>query len=152
MAAEGLRELGGAARFLTGGIEGWLAAGFPTARLRADLKVPGSSRWITRERPKIDRLACPWLIRRFIDPEAQFFYTVPNQVRTDAKALDAEPYDIVDVTFSHRGPRCSFVRSSRVRLKDRVLDGGYHRARGGYRATRAVAKAPACSRSRSACR
>ena len=123
MAAEGLRELGYAARCLTGGIEGWIAAGLPTARLRADLKVPGGSRWITRERPKIDRLACPWLIRRFIDPEAQFFYTVPNQVRRDAKALEAEPYDIVDVTFSHRGPRCSFdAFLEEFELKDRVLD------------------------------
>ena len=123
MAAEGLRELGYAARFLEGGIEGWISAGFPTARLRRDLNVPGGSRWITRERPKIDRLACPWLIRRFIDPEAQFFYTVPNQVRTDAKTLDAEPYDIVDVTFSHRGPRCSFdAFLDEFELRDPVLD------------------------------
>jgi rhodanese-related sulfurtransferase len=123
MAADGLRELGYAAGFLGGGIEGWIAAEFPTVRLRADLKVPSGSRWITRERPKIDRLACPWLIRRFIDPEAQFFYTVPNRVRTDATALDAEPYDIVDVTFSHRGPRCSFdAFLEEFELKDRVLD------------------------------
>jgi hypothetical protein len=80
-------------------------------------------RWITRERPKIDRLACPWLIRRFIDPEAQFFYTPPHRVRTDAKALDAEPYDIIDVTFSHRGPRCSFdAFLEEFELQDRVLD------------------------------
>jgi rhodanese-related sulfurtransferase len=121
--AEGLRELGYAAQFLDGGIEAWIAEGFPTARLRADLKVPGGSRWITRERPKIDRLACPWLIRRFIDPEAQFFYTQPQRVRTDAKALDAEPYDIIDVTFSHRGPRCSFdAFLEEFELQDRVLD------------------------------
>jgi rhodanese-related sulfurtransferase len=121
--ADGLRELGYAAQFLDGGIEAWIAQGFPTARLRADLKVPGGSRWITRERPKIDRLACPWLIRRFIDPEAQFFYTQPHRVRTDAKALDAEPYDIIDVTFSHRGPRCSFdAFLEEFELQDRVLD------------------------------
>ena len=127
MLAAGLRpsrcELGYAARFLSVGIEGWIAARFPTVRQRADLKIPGGSRWITRERPKIDRLACPWLIRRFIDPEAQFFYTLPNRVRTDATALDAEPYDIVDVTFSHRGPRCSFdAFLEQFELDDRVLD------------------------------
>lgn len=103
-----LAELGYPARQLSAGIEGWISGDHPTVRIRADLKSPGASRWVTRERPKIDRLACPWLIRRFIDAEAQFFYTPPQRVRADAKVLGAEPYDITDVTFSHRGPRCSF--------------------------------------------
>ena len=107
-AAEALSASGFAARHLEGGIEGWIAAGHPTVKVRAEFRVPGGSRWVTRERPKIDRLACPWLIRRFIDPEAQFFYTPSHRVRADAGALGAEPYDITDVTFSHRGEHCSF--------------------------------------------
>jgi rhodanese-related sulfurtransferase len=103
-----LRSFGYSARQLEGDLEAWMAAGYATVRIRRDIKAPGGSRWITRERPKIDRLACPWLIRRFIDPEAQFFYTPSHRVRSDSKALDAEPYDIAEVTFSHRGPRCSF--------------------------------------------
>ena len=103
-----LNKLGRPARRLEGDMDAWFAAGLPTVRIRRDLQVAGPSRWITRERPKIDRLACPWLIRRFIDPEAQFFYTPSHRVRSDAKALGAEPYDIPDVTFSHRGPRCTF--------------------------------------------
>jgi rhodanese-related sulfurtransferase len=118
-----LTQLGYAAHQLTGGIEGWMAAGHATARIRAELKSPGASRWVTRERPKIDRLACPWLIRRFIDAEAQFFYTPPQRVRAEAKSLGAEPYDITDVTFSHRGPRCSFdAFLDEFDLHDPVLD------------------------------
>jgi rhodanese-related sulfurtransferase len=108
---------------LAGGIAGWIEAGYPTVRMRDELSTPGGSRWITRERPKIDRLACPWLVRRFIDPDAQFFYTPPHRVRADAKVLGAEPYDITDVTFSHRGPRCSFdAFLEEFDLHDSVLD------------------------------
>jgi len=106
--ADELNTLGYHACRLEGDLDAWLAAGYPTVRIREDLRVPGGSRWITRERPKIDRLACPWLVRRFIDAEAQFFYTPSHRVRADAKSLGAEPYDIPEVTFSHRGPRCSF--------------------------------------------
>jgi rhodanese-related sulfurtransferase len=91
-----------------GGLEAWLRAGYVTVRARTELDAPGGSRWVTRERPKIDRLACPWLIRRFIDPNASFFYTPAHRVRAEAEVLGAEPYDIADVTFSHRGARCSF--------------------------------------------
>ena len=80
-------------------------------------------RWVTRERPKIDRLACPWLVRRFIDPRASFFYTPAHQVRAESQALRAEPYDIADVTFSHRGPRCSFdAFLDEFDLHDPVID------------------------------
>lgn len=106
--ADELNALGCSARVLEGGLPAWQAAGYPSVRIRSDLHVPGASRWITRERPKIDRLACPWLVRRFIDAEAQFFYTPSHLVRADARALGAEPYDIPDVRFSHRGPRCTF--------------------------------------------
>ena len=67
-----------------------------------------NSKWVTRERPKIDRIACPWLIRRFIDPRAEFLYVPSAEVRAVAKARQAIPYDVPDVQFSHRGELCSF--------------------------------------------
>jgi rhodanese-related sulfurtransferase len=106
-----------------GGFAAWSRAGYATVRSRADLNAPGGSRWVTRERPKIDRLACPWLIRRFIDPDASFFYTPAHRVRAEAESLHAEPYDIADVTFSHRGQRCSFdAFLDEFDLHDPVLD------------------------------
>jgi rhodanese-related sulfurtransferase len=111
------------ASFLEGGFEEWIQAGHATVRARSDLNAPGGSRWVTRERPKIDRLACPWLVRRFIDPDALFFYTPAHRVRSEAEVLRAEPYDITGVTFSHRGPRCSFdAFLEEFDLHDRVLD------------------------------
>jgi hypothetical protein len=65
-------------------------------------------KWVTRERPKIDRIACPWLITRFIDPEAEFLYVAPSKVLAVAEAEGATPYDIPDVRFSHVGELCSF--------------------------------------------
>jgi len=67
-----------------------------------------STRWVTRERPKIDRIACPWLIARFIDPEAEFLYVPTSNVLSAAKETGAVPYDIPDVQFSHDGEFCSF--------------------------------------------
>lgn len=64
--------------------------------------------WVTRERPKIDRLACPWLISRFIDPAAEFLYVPADQVLDVAAATGATPYDIPGVELSHVGERCSF--------------------------------------------
>lgn len=64
--------------------------------------------WITRERPKIDRIACPWLIKRFIDPDAQIFYVPFDQVRIKARELDATPFDIPDTEFTHYEDRCTF--------------------------------------------
>jgi hypothetical protein len=64
--------------------------------------------WITRERPKIDRIACPWLITRFIDDEAVFLYVRASEVRHIAKEKGAIPYDIPDVELSHVGELCSF--------------------------------------------
>ena len=66
------------------------------------------SKWVTRERPKIDRIACPWLIRRFIDAKAQFLYVPSAQVSAVAAAESAIPYDVPGVQFSHRGELCSF--------------------------------------------
>lgn len=123
LVADALSAMGYPAFILEGGFEAWIAAGYPTIKVRADLKAPGGSRWVTRERPKIDRLACPWLVRRFIDPHASFFYTAAHQVRAEAHALRAEPYDIQDVTFSHRGRCCSFdAFLEEFDLHDPVID------------------------------
>lgn len=65
-------------------------------------------KWITRERPKIDRIACPWLIKRFIDPEAEFYFVPFEQVREQAAALQATPFDIPGVEYSHYEDRCTF--------------------------------------------
>ena len=65
-------------------------------------------KWITRERPKIDRIACPWLVSRFIDPGAQFLYVPPGDVLRVARDQDAIPYDIPGVELSHVGDLCSF--------------------------------------------
>ncbi len=65
-------------------------------------------KWITRERPKIDRIACPWLIKRFIDHEAEIIYVPFDQVKTKAQDLDAIPFDIPDVEFTHYGDECTF--------------------------------------------
>jgi hypothetical protein len=65
-------------------------------------------KWITRERPKIDRIACPWLIKKFVDEEAEFLYVPKDQVLKNAKELDAIPYDIPDVEYSHFNEFCTF--------------------------------------------
>lgn len=65
-------------------------------------------KWVTRERPKIDRIACPWLITRFIDPDAEFLYVPATEVLAVAESEQATPYDIPGVKFSHVGELCSF--------------------------------------------
>ncbi len=96
--------------YLEGGLRDWQAAGFVAVRKRPDLGVDGEriSRWVTRARPKIDRIACPWLIRRFIDPRAEFFYVPTNEVFDFAKANDAVAYDIPGAPIEHNGAACSF--------------------------------------------
>ena len=79
-------------------------------------------KWITRERPKIDRIACPWLIQRFIDPQAEFLYVPASQVLAQAAATGATPYDIPGVEMSHVGERCSFdAFIAKYRLDDPAL-------------------------------
>jgi rhodanese-related sulfurtransferase len=108
---------------LQGGIDAWISSDLPTIKVRKELGVPGRSQWVTRERPKIDRIACPWLVRRFIDPLATFHYVPAQRVRTDATVLGAQPYDIPDVTFSHRGAQCSFdAFLDEFELHDPILD------------------------------
>ena len=92
------------ARYLEGGIEAWREGGGELFKKPRN----SSSRWVTRERPKIDRIACPWLIRRFVDPDAEFLYVPTPEVRTTAEEKTAVPYDIPDVEFSHDGELCSF--------------------------------------------
>ena len=65
-------------------------------------------KWITRERPKIDRIACPWLIKKFVDSEAEFIYVPKDQVLDKAKELNAIPYDIPGAEYSHYGDGCTF--------------------------------------------
>ncbi len=65
-------------------------------------------KWITRERPKIDRIACPWLIARFIDLAAEFIFAPPADVKRLAQELDAIPFDVEGVELSHDGPLCTF--------------------------------------------
>ena len=65
-------------------------------------------KWITRERPKIDRVACPWLIARFIDTDAEFLFVPPDSVQRVANETGAIPYDVEGVELSHDGPLCSF--------------------------------------------
>jgi rhodanese-related sulfurtransferase len=92
------------ARYLEGGIEAWRETGGDISE-----KPSGAAtRWVTRERPKIDRIACPWLIRRFVDAGAEFLYVPAGEVLRAAKERHAEPYDVPDVQFSHEGERCSF--------------------------------------------
>lgn len=98
-----LQSLGMRARYLDGGFQAWTAGGGAVA------PKPGApSLWVTRERPKIDRIACPWLIRRFIDPDAKFIYVKTGDVIRVANETGALPYDIPGVTLTHREGRCSF--------------------------------------------
>ncbi|MGE5145355.1 MAG: chromate resistance protein ChrB domain-containing protein [Candidatus Eiseniibacteriota bacterium] len=109
-AAAELRSDGYDAHALQGGYEAWAAAGLPLiAKREVDRIAPGrSSLWVTRRRPKIDRVACPWLIRRFLDPEARFLFVDPDQVAEVARESGAIPFDIEGVELSHIGERCSF--------------------------------------------
>lgn len=100
-----IRASGGRAEVLEGGMDAWVAAGLPVTKVSA---LPTSRLWVTRQRPKIDRIACPWLIRRFVDPEARFLYVAPLEVAAVAERFDAIPFDIPGVNFSHRGEMCSF--------------------------------------------
>jgi rhodanese-related sulfurtransferase len=105
-----LRHHGGLARNLEGGFEAWAAAKEPLvslARLPAR-DAQGRTVWVTRGRPKIDRIACPWLIRRFVDPHAVFLFVAPPEVKMVAERFGATAFDIEDAFWSHRGPKCTF--------------------------------------------
>ena len=142
---------------LEGGFEGWKAAKLPLVNAS---KLPprdarGRTVWVTRARPKIDRIACPWLIRRFVDPNAVFLFVAPSEVVGVGERFNAAPFDIENVFWSHRGELCTFdvmieefglATPPLLRLAD-------HGARRRYRAARPRRrKRPACSRRRSGCR
>jgi len=105
-----LRGEGISAETLEGGFEGWKKAG--EVLVRTD-KIPprdanGRTLWVTRSRPKIDRIACPWLIRRFVDPNAIVLFVIAAEVMGVAERFNATPFDIEGVFWSHRGEACTF--------------------------------------------
>jgi rhodanese-related sulfurtransferase len=107
-AAAFLRDRGFNARYLIDGVEGWLAEDLPSLQKTATYDGTHATRWVTRARPKIDRIACPWLIRRFVDPFAEFHYVPAPDVLAMSEKLHAIPFDIPGVDFSHHDERCSF--------------------------------------------
>jgi rhodanese-related sulfurtransferase len=119
-AAETLRGVGIDARYLAGGIGAWVERNLPTRR-KADAR---RAQWVTRERPKTDRVACPWLIRRFIDPEAAFLYVPTENVLSTAAGTGAVAYDIPGAEpFSHDGEFCAFDAFLKVcDIRDPALD------------------------------
>ena len=109
-AAAWLRHEGAQAESLEGGLLAWADAGLPlvrTARI-PQRNAAGSTVWVTRARPKVDRIACPWLIRRFVDPSAVFLFVAASQVQAVAERFGATPFDVDGVFWSHRGEECSF--------------------------------------------
>lgn len=111
LAAARLRAIGFPVRILEGGIAAF-AKGCGLLAKKADDLPAGSDEkptiWVTRERPKIDRIACPWLIRRFVDPFAEFHFVEAKWVKDVAGEMGAIPYDIDGVQWSHRGETCTF--------------------------------------------
>lgn len=109
-----LRAHGNKAEFLAGGNVAWADAGLPLVPMATIPFTEGAqnthktTRWVTRHRPKVDRIACPWLIRRFIDPDAAFLFVAPTEVDAVAEKFDATPFDVEGTFWSHRGNLCSF--------------------------------------------
>lgn len=108
-AAALLRIAGAEAETLQGGQFAWRDAGLPMVRAEA---VPfaddGTTLWVTRQRPKIDRIACPWLIRRFVDPRARFMFVAADQVMNVAERFSATAFDVDGAPFGHDGDKCTF--------------------------------------------
>lgn len=105
-----LRHVGVEAESLEGGFEAWAAAGgLLVRRDKVPLRDPeGRTVWVTRARPKVDRIACPWLIRRFVDPRAVFLFVTPSEVLPVADRFGATPFDVDGVFWSHRDELCTF--------------------------------------------
>ncbi|MEW9918808.1 chromate resistance protein ChrB domain-containing protein [Marimonas sp. MJW-29] len=105
-----LRADGIAAEYLEGGNYGWRSDAsrprIPAAAIPG--AIEGRTLWVTRHRPKIDRIACPWLIRRFVDARAAFLFVSPGEVIGVAERFGAQPFDVEDVFWSHRGEACTF--------------------------------------------
>ena len=120
-----LRAAGVQAEYLEGGQAAWAALGLPlidSAKI-GTRDAQGRSLWVTRSRPKIDRIACPWLIRRFIDPDAQVLFVTPAEVAGVADRWGAVPFDVEGVFWSHRDDLCTFdVLLVEFGLKTPALD------------------------------
>ncbi len=121
-----LRSQGARAEVLEGGVEAWAGAGLPMlpAALLPQPDAEGRSVWVTRARPKIDRIACPWLIRRFVDRGAVFLFVPPVEVEAVAERFGATSFDVegADVVWSHRGEKCTFdVMIEDLRLETEPL-------------------------------
>lgn len=120
-----LRNDGHAAEYLQGGMYAWRdhagAPRIPAAAL--PVPVDGATLWVTRHRPKIDRIACPWLIRRFVDPDARILFVSPTEVAGVAERYGATPFDVDGVFWSHRGPNCTFdTMLDEFQLRTEALD------------------------------
>jgi len=119
-----LRDRGIRAETLAGGLIAWREAGelmIPAAKL-PPTNAQGQTVWVTRHRPKIDRIACPWLIRRFVDPNAQFLFVAPSEVLSVAEKFAATPFDVEEVYWSHRDDLCTFdVMLKELRLSNEAL-------------------------------
>jgi rhodanese-related sulfurtransferase len=105
-----LRHQGVAAQTLEGGFAAWRSDGhllIPEDKMPAR-DAQGRTVWVTRARPKIVRIACPWLIRRFIDREAVFLFVAPSEVMTVAKQFQATPFDVRGAFWDDRGDQCTF--------------------------------------------
>jgi len=105
-----LRHAGASANVLDGGSEAWAKENLP---LVPASRIPGRDSqgrtvWVTRARPKIDRIACPWLIRRFVDRSAVFLFVTASEVESVAERFGAVPFDVENVHWSHRGELCTF--------------------------------------------
>lgn len=107
--ASWLRSEGIEAEYLEGGMAGWSAANGPRVPAAVvPAPVGGATLWVTRHRPKIDRIACAWLIRRFVDPGARFLFVAPAEAASVAERFGATPFDVEDVFWTHRGTGCTF--------------------------------------------
>jgi rhodanese-related sulfurtransferase len=104
------RDQGIVTETLQGGHFAWRDSGLPLVPTNKIPAVNAQNRtvWVTRHRPKIDRIACPWLIRRFIDPDAQFLFVSPADVLEVAEKFDATPFDVEGIFWTHRGEQCTF--------------------------------------------
>lgn len=105
-----MRHAGAPADALEDGFDGWRKAKLPTvvATKMPALNQQGRTVWVTRARPKVDRIACPWLIRRFVDPRAVFLFVTPSEVDAVAERFAATPFDVEGVFWSHRDELCTF--------------------------------------------
>lgn len=117
--ATALRKSGIQATYLEGGIATWKERHLPTRKKRGAVE----NKWVTREHPKIDRIACPWLISRSVNPNAEFIYVPANDVGKVANDVGGTPYDIKGAEFGHVGDHCSFDAIIRIYdIHDEPLD------------------------------